>query len=118
METSPTPASTRPEDYEVQHMTKMVCGHSDVLSEDDAGRANREVPRISMNEVRAALKRMKSGKAVGPGGMEKTIIISSIIHLEQAWSSLACFSLQPCTFIFQPLSFSVHLSPTVVPQEP
>ena len=52
----PNACLTRPGDYEVQHMTKMVCGHSDVLSKDDAGRANREVPRISMNEVRAGMR--------------------------------------------------------------
>ena len=52
----PNTCLTRPGDYKVQHMTKTVCGHSDVLSEDDAGRANREVPRISMNEVRAGMR--------------------------------------------------------------
>ena len=34
---------------------------------DDAGRANQEVPRISMNEVRAAMKRMKSGNLKAAG---------------------------------------------------
>ena len=46
----------RPGDYEVQRMTKMVCGHGDVLSKDDEGRANQEVPSISMNEVRAGMR--------------------------------------------------------------
>ena len=33
---------------------------------DGAGRANQEVPKINMNEVRAVMKRMKSGQAAGP----------------------------------------------------
>ena len=52
----PDSCLTRLGDYKVQHMTKTVCGHGDVLSEDDAGRANQEVLRISMNEVRAGMR--------------------------------------------------------------
>ena len=65
---------------------------------DDAGRANQEVPRISMNEVRAAMKKIKSGKPVGPDDI-----------LVEAWKCLVKWAKEFLTRLFKKILESENM---------